>query len=955
MKDHSPEPPSVPGAPDLWTTVERHVIAAGVPPREVIAGLHADLRRSPDPERALRNFVRFLESGFSTSLLREFHQYPVLQQTLLTLLSQSQYLSDILVRDPELFRWLTGSDALRRIMPREELLDECRRAARLFQRIEKKVDAVKRIHRREYLRIGSREILRESTIRTSTAELSVLADVVLEVMLEIAHDDLCQRTGATFESTLAAIGLGKLGGQELNFSSDIDLMFIYERDEHLPGLGERVQSAFDFYRRVAEFVVRALSDITSEGRLYRVDLRLRPDGASGPLVMSVGASLVYYETRGEPWERQMLLKARPAAGSLHTARMWLEGIFPFVFPKTQLRSPLVEIAGIKRQIEAHLGKEENVKLGSGGIRDIEFAVQALQLLYGGAQERLRTRATLDVLDVLESLQLLNTVEAASLREAYEFFRIVEHRLQLLHGFQTHALPVREEEYTQLARRLGFDSSEDLRLRIAGHRRHVRLIYDSIFHPVEGGGVPREGANELKELLAGVPEQDRADVEKLFERLGDELNLGQGEEAIKGIARAMIEHGAVLWTLRNLLQLAGAAGIRKGLQQSLEKPELATLFVLLAARSSNLISLLASEPLLFETLVSQPEEFFSDRPAFGFLAQTDHRRYYRFNEFKASLQLFLGASSFEAYARSLSDLADHVLVEVLGQAAEEVGRTTALPPLSVVALGKFGGRELTIGSDLDCVIVYEEDSSGDGSSMAVEQVAQKLLGRLRTMGLPEVDFRLRPEGRNAPLGAEFRYLKEYFSGRASLWEVQSLVKARLVGGEKALGRRVLEFLRSRISEFAAPRGWVDDILGMRQRMMTERAAKAQNHDLKLGEGGLVDLEFAVQMLQLRYGADDEDFLVPNSFDAVRNLHQRGYLDSQEWKTITRNTVLLRILETLIRLNGPQGGSTMPTEGPLLEVLARGSGHRDVSSLQSSLLQVRQENSSLLVSIAERCRT
>ena len=282
------------------------------------------------------------------------------------------------------------------------------------------MDAVKRIHRREYLRIGAREILREAGVRTTTAELSALADAVIEAVLEIGYADLCQRTGADFRPTLAAVGLGKLGGQELNFSSDIDLMFVYERDEPLAGLGERVQNTFDFYRRLAEFVVRTLSDITPEGRLYRVDLRLRPDGSSGALVMSCASTLTYYETRGQLWERQMLLKARIVAGNQETGTGWQTSLLPFLFPKTQLRSPLAEIAGIKRQIEARVGSEVNVKLGSGGIRDIEFTVQALQLLYGGANDRLRIRNTLDALQALESSRVLNPVEAASLREAYEF-------------------------------------------------------------------------------------------------------------------------------------------------------------------------------------------------------------------------------------------------------------------------------------------------------------------------------------------------------------------------------------------------------------------------------------------------------------------------------------------------------------------------------------------------------
>ena len=955
MKDTPPEAPSPAEGSDLWTTIEHHVVAAGVPTAEMLTSLRTDVLRSPDPGRALTNLARFLEAGFSTSLVREFHQFPALQRTLLVLLSQSQYLSDILVRDPELFRWLTASDALSRTTTKSEVLEECRHAMGIFQRIEKKIDAVKRIHRREYLRIGAREILREAGVRTTTSELSELADAVVEAALEIAHADVSQRIGAAFPSTLAAVGLGKLGGQELNFSSDIDLMFVYERDEPLPGLKERVHSTFDFYRRVAEFAVRMLSDLTSEGRLYRVDLRLRPDGASGPLVMSLRSMVTYYETRGELWERQMLLKARIIAGNQDTGRAWTAGVMPFVYPKTLLRSPLVEIAGIKRQIEERLGFEENVKLGSGGIRDIEFTVQALQLLYGGANEPLRLRNTLDALDALESLRVVNPVEASSLREAYEFFRVVEHRLQLLHGFQTHALPEREEEYTQLALRLGFESSDRLRHTVGLHRRKVRLIYDSVFSPPEAALRSEDARSHgLERVLTQVSPQERPELTELLARLTSELDLAAHPEISEALLRALIEHGAPAWAVRNLLLVAGTPAIRRGLLQSLRKPELATLIVLLSARSSNLAALLAAEPLLFETLVSQPEEFFADHPAFTFLKENDLRRFQRFNEFKASLQFFLGTTSFEAFARALSDLAGQILAGVVEDELASARRLQPVPPMCLIGLGKLGGEELTVGSDLDCVVLYRGEG-GAMASQAVEHVARRILDRFRSLGLYSIDLRLRPEGHNAPLGAEFTYVQEYFSGRASLWELQSLLKARSVAGDAELGRDVLRFFHSRLTDLQLPARWVDEILAMRERMAGERVHKAEEMDLKLGPGGLVDLEFAVQMLQLRYAPDDDAFLAPNTFDAVRNLHERGYLSSSEWKMITKNAVFLRTLETLVRLNTPAGGSVLPKDQVLLEAFAQAMRQGEIATLFHTLEVVRSENRSVLHSIAERCRS
>ena len=260
---------------------ETLVVNAGVNPDEFLRRLKKDLASTPDPLRASNNLHRFLSTGFASSIIQDLGRHPVLRQIALEVFAQSQYLADILVRDPELFRWLTTTTALQTAKSRSELLAEALGAVQLFSRMEKKLDALRRFHRRETLRVGAREILKEADVTTIVGELSALADAVVEAVLQIGRQDLATRTGATFRNTLCVIGLGKLGGEELNFSSDIDLLFVYDSDGEFEAPQERIRTFHEYYNRLAEFIVRKLTEFGGEGHLYRVDMRLRPEGNAG--------------------------------------------------------------------------------------------------------------------------------------------------------------------------------------------------------------------------------------------------------------------------------------------------------------------------------------------------------------------------------------------------------------------------------------------------------------------------------------------------------------------------------------------------------------------------------------------------------------------------------------------------------------------------------------------------
>ncbi|HLF20107.1 MAG TPA: hypothetical protein VI704_04920 [Bacteroidota bacterium] len=900
--------------------------------------LRSELRNTSDPRRALNNFQRFLASSFSVSLIRQFSSQKVLLDIALALFSQSQYIADILVRSPELFQWLVASGALKTTKTPEAFLTEARKSIEPFDRTEKKIDALKRYHRREMLRIGAREILHEAHIMTITVELSALADSIIETVLFLGEEEMKRSTELKPESPLAVIGLGKLGGNELNFSSDIDLMFVFSQDKEFPGNNSRVRSMFEYCSRLSEFVVRKLSEHTDEGHFYRVDVRLRPDGGGGPLALSVQAYRSYYETRGELWERQMLLKARTVAGNKVVGDAWQKNLEPFVYPKTHLVSPLREISEMKKKIESRISGDANIKLGSGGIRDIEFVVQALQLLNGGRLRNVRARPTMKAIDQLADEGILGSGEKKNLGEAYEFLRTVEHRLQLLHGQQTHSLPASPDEAHKLSKSLGFSRSEDFEKLLDARRKKVRAIFNSVFQ--EGLDEFSRGASSDKKthpFEKTLKFIDRGESHKSLANLLKETLAFQSSRVQKMVTKALGKFGAEDWGLRNLSWLVSQSSVQKSLPQVVEKNKLIDLLVLVASRSDRMVQTLGRESLLFESLLARPEDVLGKKTSWEFFLDSDPLRFRVFNEFRICLRFLLGLTSIEETTGELSSLADTVVNHALE-------KSVSLEGVCIVALGKYGGRELSVGSDLDLICVYE----GTTPPEKMEQSLKNFLGYFMESGkrIYQVDFRLRPEGKNAPLAAELGYYEVYLSQRASLWEKQSLLKARIVGGDHSVGKKLQAVIEENIWRKSSP-GWAREIIQMRKTMERERAKGAAMQELKLGRGGMVDIEFLVQAIQLKLGLNNESLRSPNTFEVLRSIRKKAFMNASLAGKLLSNYSYLRALEMLIRLNSWSKAVVIPQEKILLKALSGAMGERSIDGLQKKLAGIRKENRKLFL--------
>ena len=901
-------------------TIEELALRSGVRPDAFRSRLILKAGELPDPERAAVNLVRFLESGFSTSFLTDFQEHTVLLDVFLELVGQSQYLADILVRNPELLRWLTVSGEMRRTKTADDFRREASSAVVPFERGERKHDALKRLHRREMLRIGAREILGEADEGTITAELSALADAIVDTVLGVAHEELNRRLGWNCPSTLAVIGLGKLGGDELNFSSDIDLVFVYDKDGELAAEAGRMRTLHEYHARLAESALAALTEFTPEGHLYRVDLRLRPDGTSGPLAMSLAAYRSYYEARGATWERQMLIKARPIAGDGGVGASFMKDLVPFVFPRTSLRPPWEEIAEMKQSIERQHPGATNIKLGSGGIRDIEFLVQGLQLLYGGKDDVLRSSHTVRTMHALAERKIIDSTTADRLIDAYWFLRKVEHRLQLFHGAQTHDLPEEEVETSLLARKLGFASATHFRKVLDGHRAFVKDQFDMITGGREGKDTPSS-----RHLKTATPDHDR----KRELRSVDEI----------------IERSPMPVVLRPRLQsLLDSPAHAASLRQALTRPALREVLIRTLTLSSVLAERFLAEPLLWESLIGSATQLLgSSAPGWSFLLKEDVYRYRLFNETRSAVRFLSRRIGITSFGLELSRLADDIVNACADSIRSNASERTAAEGLALLAVGRFGSREMSVGSDLDLVLLYDGART---SADRAEHFAGALVRALsESGGAYRTDFRLRPEGRNAPLAVELGYLGEYLRSRAELWELIALKRSRVLLAHGDIVKKVTGILRSAPTRVIARPG--SYLRKMRKRMADERSEKGAT-DLKVNAGGIADIEFIAQAGAWLKGIT----AARPTGEVLRAASASRHLRSGELKRLQEALNFLRHTEVVVRLNSTSTTSILPSDSTVMDVLALSTGRWDRRGFVAHLRATMKSTRTIFLEVMRR---
>jgi glutamate-ammonia-ligase adenylyltransferase len=925
---------------------------------------------------ALNNLERYAAVVDRAVFFGTLASHPGAAHLLAQVFGASQFLADVLRRRPSTLAWLLEPRTMRVWLP-EDLAEDLAQSLRPFSGRDARMNALRRFKYRQLLRIGARDLLGDAEMSVATEELSHLADACLAVAWSDAELEARARFGAPLDAGgrqtgVAVIGMGKLGGEELNYSSDIDLMFVYGADGHTAGGPEGRLPNGEYFARVCRDLVGMLEAVTEEGAAFRVDLRLRPEGRMGPLAMSLEAFRAYHESRAELWERQALLKARVSAGDPHVGTRFMDWASEVVYRPGLDERVVPAIRGMKREIDRQIRRRageasvSNVKLGRGGIREIEFLVQALQLLYGGDDRWLRERNSLKALFRLTERGYLAPDLGRRLSHALVHLRTVEHRLQILHEFQTHTLPTDPAELGRLARRVGIAEPPRAAARrfLARHRavtRDVHRAFSDFFGEPPAGPPPRlrlpsrvalgatgfadpeRALQNLKLIVEGRPLVPwaaalRTALERLIPTLLDACwKSPDPDEALNQFERFL-----------------AAAGPRAGYVELLAaNPDLLHGLVRLCAGGDLLTQLLVAQPDLLASL-ADPAALRGRRRRDGFRAalapvfapaiepaeQRDRlRRIKQAQELTVVWRYLLGVTSIDGYAREMTALAEATLdagwlLAVTAQAERHgVPRDAAgrFIPAVVVGLGKLGGRELTTGSDLDLFVTFggADDAGSDGMtdggvpvdahtfySGAVERLASAL-GDITPAGVAfPVDLRLRPGSKGSGFASGVDALERYYQEHGDLWERQSLTRARLVLGDRALARRVRATLRQLVYGAPLPRAALKEIRDVRRRMEVELGKETRGRwHVKFGRGGLVDIEFLAQGLQLVHGAARSDARRAATIAALRGLARAGALDSAATEALIAHYRFLRRVSTALRLLGARPTDTLELAGPM----------------------------------------
>jgi glutamate-ammonia-ligase adenylyltransferase len=967
----------------------------------------AEWPAAADPGSAQRERERFLaashdEAPEAAAFAEALAADPAGTRLLEGVFGNSPYLSSCMTQDPAFAATLlrdgpdAGIEGLRQ--------DLVRARTEPAGDIRSLMSALRTAKRRTALLVALADIAGIWPLERVTGALSEFADLAIDAA--VAHllreaaaggafrlrhaDDPCRDSG------FIIIGMGKLGARELNYSSDVDLIALYDPERIQTDAPDALQKTFV---RLVRSLVKILDERTAEGYVLRTDFRLRPDPAATPLAISTDAAELYYESLGQNWERAAMIKARPVAGDHDAGAQFLRRLTPYVWRKHLDFAAIQDIHSIKRQINAHRGggavalAGHNIKVGRGGIREVEFFAQTQQLIWGGRDASLRPASTCPALLALAASGRVARETADDLIADYHTLRGVEHRLQMTADQQTHSLPEDPDALRALATFLGYGDVGAFGAAILATLRRVERHYAQLFEEAPTlsgpGNLVFTGTDDDPATLQTLTQLGYRDASKVAATV---RGWHHGRYRAMRSVRARELLTELMPTLLRALATASRpdetfvrfdrflASLPAGVQ-------IFSLFHANPALLDFVAEVMGAAPRLAETLNEQPQlldsvlgaRFFDELPdaaemradfarslrlANDFQDVLDIcRRWKNERQFQVGVHLLRGRASAEEAGAALADVADVVLAALQEAVEAEFARQHGRVPgggMVLVALGKLGGREMTVTSDLDLVMLYDAPATTEAStgerplapSHYYTRLGNRLINAITALTgegrLYEVDMRLRPSGTKGPIATSLEAFTAYHRDSAWTWEHMALTRARVFAGPAPLRARVERLILEALTRRRDAKTLVADIAAMRARMARENAA-ATIWNIKHWRGGLIDIEFIAQYLQLRHAADKPDVLAQNTRAALERAAAAGFLPADDAKVLLGALHLWQQIQAVLRLvfEGEFDPETAPAEiGPLL---ARAAGVVDFAALETAILAQARAVSALFAAM------
>jgi len=874
---------------------------------------------------------------------RNLVSQPALLADVLTLASWSPLLATTLEQNPEYLAWLSRERADTRVRTFDGLKESLARFALTNSSLTTQV-VLARFRRRELLRTYLHDIRRAHSLVETTEELSNLADAILHYALNLARQELDNRYGSprTVDergrigaAEFCIVALGKLGSLELNYASDIDLIFLYSDEGTTSGLGTRGEvTNREYFVKLSETITKLVGQTGGEGAAYRVDLRLRPHGRDGALACSLTEAARYYAREAQDWERQTLIRSRSSAGSPELFARFKEMVTPHVFrPEISVTAALASVRLAKQKIDRQVERKSgfNVKLGRGGIREIEFIAQALQLAYGGKDDWLRVPHTLVSVGRLADRSFITEQERSELSDAYCFLRTLEHRLQMEHGLQTHTLPESIQARALIARRMGFAGSEPemgLAEAVRMHTSNVRRTYERLFRNDQEALESSSGRDfRIQKADGRIVDKETA----LATAVARVFRSHLGDPIVDSNSLVEFLRNAALGSLNRHRSLVHAARIAESLEKtdlqlSLSLKHLSVL-MLLCGSSDFFGEMIASNPTLIGSLVVTPSQ----------ALRRDHRAILRAaieaeSDFSAEIsalrhrwaELIIEIGMLDATGEITLLDANRLQTELAvasinvayliarREIARRLGPLKAGPRVAFLGLGRLGSGGVDYGSDLDLLICYDSLAPSPIPALTQDEAYARLselmiaaLSSITREGyLYRVDLRLRPHGKNGPLVTSSEGFLEYLRESSVAWEWLAYVKLRAVGGDIDLGKMIETHARHRIHANALKLD-VNELRAetkrVRDRLEKEKGTRGRHSgtDIKYGPGGMLDVYFAARYLQLRDEITDEGE-DRSTRATLERLREEGSLGEVDFEAISGGYDLLRAVDHQLRL-------------------------------------------------------